>query len=454
MKLTGRVVAAMIVSAAAWANGEGAGLPQAAVQEKEPGKEDLPARVGKLEEQMEAQKPSWDPAKMLSFSTPDGNFTARIGGLIGVNYKHIFARDDAGGGSADGFFLDTAKMKLEGTFYKDFYYRVEGEMKTSNSGAMSMEDCYVGWNAFPDPLTFQAGQMKTPWSQEETCSDRFIDFGERSLLNRLAPGRDQGFLANGFFLERILEYNLGLFNGAYSRNAGKNAVNPDDSLDAAGRVFVTPFKSSGQAALENLRVGVDATVGNREDLALGSGITTGDLGGVTVNPFAPAGTLRADGLQTRRLLNFSWIYKAVSLRAEYGVVHTSLNETATAGGFDMKAGCVQATCLLTGESKSLESRVKPLDNLSPAEGTFGAFELAARLAFLDTGDGVKAGVVDPAANTRTRELTLGLNWWWIPNVVFRLNWERFLFDEEIPNLTSRGAGDSQDILYARWQIDF
>ncbi len=485
MKLTWSAAAVMIVSAAAWANGEGAkvtgpeeyafldslsrleggDLPQddelerlkkAAAQEKEREKEDLPARVSKLEKLVEAQKPTWNPDKMLSFSTPDGNFTAKVGGRIYANYRHTFERNDARG-FADGFFLDTARMQLDGTFYKDFFYRVEGELQTSKAGAMLTKDCYVGWSACSDSLAFQAGQMKTPWSQEETCSSRFIDFGERSILNRLAPGHDQGLMAKGSFLDKIVEYNLGLFNGAYARDGGRNAANPDDTLDLAGRLFLTPFKTSEQPALENLRVGVDFTWGDRDDVALGSGISNGDWNGVTVNPFAAASPMRADGIQTRRLLNFSWIYKGASLRAELADVTTSLNDVPASleSSFVMKTWYVQGTYLLTGENKPLENRVKPDNNLSLTEGTWGALELAARMAYLDTDDGVGAGVEAATANAKTRELTAGINWWWTPNVALRLDWENFKFDQELAISSSEDRlADDQSILYVRWQIDF
>jgi phosphate-selective porin OprO/OprP len=124
----------------------------------------------------------------------------------------------------------------------------------------------------------------------------------------------------------------------------------------------------------------------------------------------------------------------------------------------MKAGYVQATWLLTGEDKPLENRVKPRANLSLTEGTWGAFELAARVAFLDTSDGEDAGVVLPTTNQRTTELTLGLNWWWTPNVCLRIDWERFRFDEDRPVKTGATLADQledhQDVFYVRWQIDF
>jgi phosphate-selective porin OprO/OprP len=408
---------------------------------------------------------------MLSFATPDGNFTAKIGGRIFFIYRHIFdVQDGSGaigsppallagrGGDPDTFGIDTVRMMLEGTFFKDFFYRAEAEAQSqADAGRFRMKDLYMGWHALPDILSIWAGQQKTPWSQEETTSGRFIDFGERSILNRLAPAHDVGILVKGSLADRVLEWNLGVFNGALARDQGRNATDLNSEKDLVGRLFVTPLKGSSTRLFQQLRLGLDFTWGPRDTQALGGGITTGDLGPTLVNPFNGHVT-QADGTQSRWLLNFSWIYGPWSLRAEYGIVDTELVETAPQDSFRMKAGYVQATWLLTGEDKPLENRVKPRANLSLTEGTWGAFELAARVAFLDTSDGEDAGVVLPTTNQRTTELTLGLNWWWTPNVCLRIDWERFRFDEDRPVKTGATLADQledhQDVFYVRWQIDF
>src|SRR5436190_10753438 len=59
-------------------------LRKAAEKEKQADQESLPSRVSKLEKLVSENKPTWDSSKMLSFSTPDGNFTAKIGGRLYV----------------------------------------------------------------------------------------------------------------------------------------------------------------------------------------------------------------------------------------------------------------------------------------------------------------------------------------------------------------------------------
>jgi phosphate-selective porin OprO/OprP len=453
-------------------------LKRQAAKEKQEELEGLPARVSKLEKGQASSGQTWDASKMLSFSTPDGNFTAKVGGRIYLNYRHIFERDDSAGGNVDTFFLDTARIQVDGTFYKDFFYRVELEAQTTSNtqtvdvdegagtsnvtvtaarGHAKMKDTYLGWQILPDYLAVQAGQMKTPWSQEETCSSRFVDFGERSLLNRLAPAHDIGVMFRGSFAEKIFEWNLGVFNGAFSRDAGRNTPDPNDEKDVVGRLFISPFRTSGTKFIEQLRIGGDFTIGDRDNNAIGAGVTAGDYEVGTINPFAVPATVNADGLQTRYLFNFNWNYGPASIRAEYGVVNTELNDVPAAleGDFDQVGYYIQGSYVLTGEDKPLENRIKPRSNLNVSEGTWGAFELAARMSFLDTSDGEDAGIVATTANQKTQEIVVGLNWWMTSNVVLRVDWVHLRYDEDRIGI---GAGskdeDSQDILYIRWQIDF
>jgi phosphate-selective porin OprO/OprP len=147
----------------------------------------------------------------------------------------------------------------------------------------------------------------------------------------------------------------------------------------------------------------------------------------------------------------------MSVRAEYGVVNTELNDVPAAleSDFDQVGYYVQGSYILTGEDKPLENRIKPRNNLNLSEGNLGAFELAARFSVLDTSDGEDAGVVAITANQKTQEIVIGLNWWWTHNIALRLNWVHLGYDEDrIGIKTGNEDDDSQDIFYVRWQIDF
>lgn len=123
---------------------------------------------------------------------------------------------------------------------------------------------------------------------------------------------------------------------------------------------------------------------------------------------------------------------------------------------------VQGSWVLTGEPRPynpVEGRFdapKQLYNFSPAAGTWGAFELAARYSVLDLNfrEGV-AGAATPAGGVRGGEqkiLSLGANWYLNPSMRLMLNYQHV----EIDRLTATGAqaGQEFDAVAARAQVTF
>jgi phosphate-selective porin OprO/OprP len=289
--------------------------------------------------------------------------------------------------------------------------------------------------------------MKEPFSQEETCSSRFIDFAERSILNRIVPAHDIGFMAKGTLAEKIFEWELGIFNGGSRNAAGRNANDVNDEKDIALRVRATPFKTSDNDWIKNLRIGLAYGIGDVDTTAIAD-VTTGDLGGLTVLDFN--GT--EDGLRTRLGVELSWLMGPASVRAEYMTVNQEIITATGTGDFDITGYYFQVTYLLTGETKPLENHVKPTKPFSIKDGGMGAWELAFRIANLDASDG-DVDAIPSANNQKVDEITVGVNWWLTQNFRVMLNYERFEFDEDIPQAGSSPIGD-QSLFYTRIQIDF
>jgi phosphate-selective porin OprO/OprP len=428
-------------------------LKEQAAKESQDEMKDLPRRVSSLEKSMSSAGQTWDASKMLAFSTPDGNFTAKVGGRFYGAYRHIFNRSDTGnGGAADNFWVDTARVQLDGTFFKDFIYRIELEAKTGdNAGSARLKDTWMGWTMTP-AFGVRMGQMKVPFSAEETCSSRFIDFVERSIINRWMPAHDAGVLFGGSLFEKVMDWNLGLFNTSISRDDRRAAFDVQDEKMVAGRIFLSPFTSQS-GALKVLRLGVDFTAGDIDNSAQGD-ISTGDLGGTVLTDFNA--TTNVDGMRTRIGVNLSWVYGPVSIRGEYAMMMSDFNEGNAESDWDVTMYLVQATWLLTGEAKVLENRIKPNHNFSPLNGHWGAWELAVRFAAYEIGDEVvTGGIAGAAANLEADQITVGVNWWMAPNVVLRLNYEMIGTDQDVINEAGTAVlTDSQDVFILRWQIDF
>ena len=407
--------------------------------------EAMKERMEALEKKVSGIQESKDPLVTftanngLKFKSADGNFEGAIGGRVYFVYRHIFERTDAGTTAADTFTMDTARIQLDGTFYKDFAYRVEAE---AGKGAdFFIKDSWIAWKGLEN-WNFQFGQFKEPFSQEENCSSRFNDFAERSLVNRLVPAHDVGIMAKTSFADKVVDLEFGIFNG----NGRGNDNN--DEKDIAARVRVSPFRASDNDWIKQLRAGLAFTMGDVDSTALGD-ITGGDYSNATMIDF----TGTEDGVRTRIGFEISWLMGPGSVRFEYV---TRNQEIITATGdddFDTTAYYLQLTYLLTGEDKALENRIKPKKNFSIKDGGWGAWELAFRIANLDASDGESPGVVGAAANQEINEITIGVNWWMNQNVRLMFNFEMFQFDEDIPQ-TGGDPIDDQNVFYTRLQIDF
>lgn len=410
--------------------------------------EAMKERVDALEKKAQ-EGITWSNSNGLRFKSGDGNFEGAIGGRFYFNYRHIFERSDAGTSLADSFFVDTARIQLDGTFYKDFFYRVEAE--TGKGVSFFLKDGYMGWKGIENH-SFQFGQFKEPFSQEENCSSRFNDFTERSLVNRLVPAHDIGIMWKADLADKVVGVELGIFNGA-GRNPAFPPSENNDEKDICGRVRVTPFRASDNDWIKNLRLGLAFTYGDVDSPLALAAVTGADYSNLTMIGFPAVGTVTEDGIRTRLGLEFSWLMGPASVRFEYVTMNREFLVVATNedDDFDTDAFYVQFTYLLTGENKPLENRVVPKTPFSLKDGGWGAWELAVRFASLDASD-APTTVLAPTANAEVTEITLGVNWWMTQNVRLMLNYEIFQFDEDI--VQGADTIDDQSIFYTRLQIDF
>jgi phosphate-selective porin len=134
-------------------------------------------------------------------------------------------------------------------------------------------DAQIDWTLRP-AAAFRFGQFKVPFSQESLLSGADLDFVERSqAVLKLAPGQDLGCSGRDIgilFTGRasILEYAIGMFNGAGINKADTNnqkdlaarlTVRPAAGLSLAASVYDGRYSAqSGNAPVTRDRAGVEA----------------------------------------------------------------------------------------------------------------------------------------------------------------------------------------------------
>ncbi|MBI3097674.1 MAG: carbohydrate porin [Planctomycetes bacterium] len=396
----------------------------------------------------------------LKLKSADGNFTLDLGGRLQFQTRTFTSKNP--GDST--FFNRGARLQAEGSFYKDWGYKVQYDILTvaggfaNSNGAARVREGWVDWHRHPK-LALRAGQWKEPYSLEVTTSSRFIDFVERSVASTLAPEYDTGLGISGKPWDPWIAYEIGIFNGN-----GHNARDNNDDKDVAGRIVLKPFAAADNKWIKGIQLGANVTEGNQEG-AFGS-ISSPNTGTAFLQT---AATTQARGGRTRWGGDLVWTVGPFKLQAEYSASEVELrNRVATLASqrsqeIEFDAWYVEALCVLTGEDVQMGRR-KPAARFLQ-DGGWGQWEVAARFGQFRVDDdifkttaGGGMGIATKTGGTRSTEgldeYTIGLNWWPNPNVRWSLNWVRNEFDDRVGFGAGAGSIDSEDAVLMRFQVDF
>ncbi|HKS37986.1 MAG TPA: porin, partial [Verrucomicrobiae bacterium] len=387
----------------------------------------------------------------------DSNFAFRARGYVQVDARY-YPEPVPGALLPDTFLIRRARPIFEGTVFDEFDYRVmldfgaQATLSTANNALV--QDAYVTARLWPE-FQFVAGKMKEPVGLERLQSGANLLFIERGYPTQLAPNRDVGFGLQGDLVGGRLSYAAGVFNGVADGGSGDFDTSDRDK-DVAARLFAHPFKTSGIDALKGLGAGVAGTYGNREG-ALRSYFSPGLQRTVAYRAGAGtnAATANVVGEGTHwRISPQGWYYRGpFGLFGEY--IISSQEVRRDEGGLPSRARLensawqVAASYFLTGETNSYRA-VTPRRPFSPAEGGWGAWEIAARVGQLDVDDDAFPLLANPANSaTRSTSYGVGLNWHANRNIKISAGYDYTEFDAD-PGTTF--AGESEHVVLVRVQF--
>lgn len=341
----------------------------------------------------------------IEFDSADGATSLRLRGLVQGDYRWYDAANDPNG----TFILRRARLIFEGKFNHLFSYVIQPEL----AGTIQILDANVN-AALSTAFNVRVGKFKTPVGLEQLQSDSVAFFNERSVATNLTPNRDVGVQFHGDILDKTVNYTVALLNGV--PDAGNNTTGSadfDSDKTVAVRLFATPFANDKDSGLNGLGIGFAACVG---DYATASGRTSGYRTDGQQTFFAYDSSVVANGH------GVTWSPQAYCYGGPLGILAEYVSSAievqrgalpvreVTNHGFNLSVGYV-----LTGEDSSYRG-VTPKTAFNPTAGTWGAFEVVARVAGVDIDDSVFAGsaaerLANP--NTAATKLTtygLGLNW--------------------------------------------
>lgn len=387
----------------------------------------------------------------IEIASGDGSTSLRLRGLVQGDYRWYDAANDPN----DTFILRRARLIFEGKFNNVFSYVVQPEL----AGTIQILDANVNV-AFSPAFNVRAGKFKTPVGLEQLQSDPVAFFNERSVATNLTPNRDVGVQFHGDVLDKTLNYTVALLNGV--PDAGNNTTGSadfDSDKTVAVRLFATPFANDKESALNGLGVGFAGSVG---DYATASGRTSGYRTDGQQTFFAYDSSVVANGQ------GFTWSPQAYFYGGPLGILAEYVGSTIEVQrgalpvrevknhGYNLSFGYV-----LTGEDSTYRG-VTPKTAFNPTAGTWGAFEIVARVAGVDIDDTVFAGTAAERLanpNTAATQLTtygLGLNWHLSRSV--RTNFDLFRNEFDLAPSAAPAANaliaDAETTLITRVQVSF
>src|SRR5262245_48537989 len=388
----------------------------------------------------------WDNGFTLQRS--DGAYKLRFGGRTQLDGALIWEsnglsqdlRSLGGNGQGNGVAFRRARLFFEGTVYDRLFFKAQYDFAT---GQPAFKDLYMGlWQMGPVGY-IQVGQFKEPFFLDEQTSDDYITFMERPLTDAFCPDRNVGVMLSNTLAEKRMLWQVATFRDTNDVGQAFSSFSSTD-WDAVARVTGLPIWADDGAHL--LHLGFDYLHRFRGQSVSFSQRPESFLADNFVNTAA----INANGTNAFDV-ELAYVRGPFALQSEYtnALVDGDQNQT----NLDFWGVYGQMSYFLTGEHKAYEQdygrfgRIRPKNNFNPAEGGWGAWEIAARVSYLDLDDeNINGG--------KLLDVLAGINWYLFPNARIMLNYiHAHLTDRRAP-APAFSMGGRGNILQTRFQIDF
>jgi len=388
------------------------------------------------------------------FNSPDGNFTFKPRGMLEVDYAGY---DERKGGYKfnNGTEIRRGRFGFDGTAYKQFAWRLEGEWVDNKANLLDAYVAYTGVKNF----AFTLGQLKVPAGLEADSSDAFNEFLERGMANTAfgAVGGERRVGATFAYANSLVTATAGLYGAGEA--VDRNATTPGEVWGYNGRVTIEPINQPGRlihlggSAYHTQNFAANSvTLGSAPDVR----VDNGALETVAIAGTRNAATGVETGVKDATFygLEGAGVLGPVSVQGEYSHMH--LDRFGTAPSLNFDGYYVFGSFFVTGESRSFKGglidRLRPIRPFDPTKGNWGAFELAARYD--------RINLTDHGLSTLDHDghsWTAALNWYLTGNVKLMFNYIRFEGTNSplvATPVTIYGTTAKGDAFATRLHIDF
>jgi phosphate-selective porin OprO/OprP len=413
----------------------------------------------------------------FAMSSPDGAWTIAPTGRIHFDMGLYLNQDpdgttgpgtSAGGKLTNGVNARRARIGVTGRALTDLTYSLIFDAGGTQDGSATINEARLSYTGLRN-TSFDIGYGPQYFQLDDSTSSNDIVFIERSSPGIIASGftgGDNRFSIGG----RRWETNW--FAAAYVTGSTPNVPHAltTRGFGAYGRVSYNPI----QTDLASVHIGASAsklfevpnsgantpatvTLADRPEVRIDpTNLLNTGVVGTAANPVTG---VEIYGVQA------AGAFGGFFMQGEYSwdIIGRRQGPAAKVGG-----GYAQASYAVGGRrtyvpASGTYSGINPVTPFSPKNGGWGAFEVAARVSYTDLVDNYTPTVL--AADQpfmvnggRQTNYTLGLNWFWNSNVLWKFNYIHTDFDKANP-ITAASAlpiplGLSLDTFVARFQVMF
>lgn len=395
----------------------------------------------------------------LELESKNKEFKVHVGGR--TQFDTSFFQNDghleaapppAGIGSLqDSMQFRRARLRVDGSLYEQIEFAFEYELLNDVSVAAgppvvattvpAATDLWVNFSKLPILGNVKIGNQKDPLGFEHLMSSRYLDFIERSFNQDLFYGPFNNGFSPGISVwnlafDKRVSHTVGVF--AANQNAGTNifGYGLGNDYTYASRVTWLPYYDGDGRYL--IHLGSSYEYRNSDDGRIRVR-TRGNIRNGSPGPFnsvyADTTLLAAQG-QALWNLEFAAVAGPWTLQSEYCLsnIYQAFQVAGVPAPIDrgnvfVHGGYVEVLYYLTGEHRSYSFERAAFDRVVPHSNAFrlrspnariiqgpGAWQVGFRYDHADLNNsGINGGTLNG--------YTLGLNWFFNPNMKFQWNWD-------------------------------
>lgn len=333
----------------------------------------------------------------------------------------------------NGVNVRRAQLGVVGTAYKEFTYTSIFDLSANGGVASAVRDLTVAYRGFA-PFTFTIGNQKPQNGLEASFSDRSNaqTFIESSMTSDLATALSSRYIgARVSTGDAHYSASLGLFGDDINSNGV--AVPARTGWGVHGRLTYAPLADADKLLHFGIsgywrRVAVGRATAATDPLV--SQLRFRSRPELTVDGQRLVDTGNLASARNARFLGgeFAGVYGPIGLQSEYQRVW--VNQGSAKLGLSFDGAYVEGSYILTGESRSYDvktgvfTRFRPRVNFDLDRQTWGAFEVAARVSFVDYNDSPDKPVLGGIKGGFETDYTGAFNWYWNPYFRLQVNYIR------------------------------